>query len=433
MNDLIAWKSSPDRKPLLLRGARQVGKTWIATEFGRQEFGSVLRLDFMNDQSASSLFEGSLNPAQLIRKMEVLAGQTVETGRTLIVFDEVQECPRALTALKYFCEDAREQHIIATGSTMGVALHPGTSFPVGKVDMMTLHPLSFTEYLRNAGETKIVDAIETAALDDLEWISPLFSDMATSLLREYMLVGGMPEIVDRYLHDKDFTAARQRQLEILTAYDNDFSKHSDSPNTAERTRRTWQSLPAQLAKENRKFVYNLIRTGARAREYEFSLQWLTDYGIAHRVPCVNAMRKPLRAYEDAHAFKIYALDVGLMGAMAGIDASTVLSDDSLFTEFKGTLTEQYVCQQLIAQGFQPYYWANPDGRAEVDFVISSNGMILPIEVKAERNLRAKSLHVAVAKYDIPMSVRTSLAEYHREDWLTNVPLWAIGCVNRIRQ
>jgi predicted AAA+ superfamily ATPase len=429
MNNLVKWKNRPSRKPLLVNGARQTGKTWLSQEFGRREFRNTVRLDFMADEKAKDIFNGNLDPRRIIKVLAIANGIDITPSDTLIIFDEVQECPRALTSLKYFCEDAPEFHVLSTGSFMGIAGHEGTSFPVGKVDMLRLEPLSFLEYLHNVGEPMLAQAIRDG---EMELLGTAFNEKATEYLREYMFVGGMPDVVSEYLTNHDLNEARRIQHTILDSYDKDFSKHA-TPVIQERLRQTWNSLPAQLARENRRFVYSLIREGARAREYEICLQWLADYAIMHKVPCLTVIRKPLSAYVDSPVFKVFGLDVGLVAAMSDVDARAIVDGDKLFTEFKGALTEQYVCQQLLAQGLQPYYWANPNpnGKAEVDFVVSVNGRILPIEVKSERNLNAKSLRYARDRFKLEKSVRTSLAGYRDEGWVLNLPLWAIGALSSL--
>lgn len=430
MGDLEEWMLRPDRKPLLLRGARQTGKTWLTEEFGRRHFSRVLRLDFLSNDDARVIFEGRLDPRRILDMASMLTGVQVREGETLVILDEVQECPRALTSLKYFCERMRELPVIATGSYMGVAMHPGVSFPVGKVDTLTLRPLSFLEYLRNAGEDGTVRALEEPDASGFADYAPMIGNVAMDRYREYLVTGGMPEVVDAFLRDRDVDEVRAKQQDILLAYDGDFSKHAGGAVAAERIRRIWASLPSQLAKENRRFTYGLIREGARAREYEFGLQWLADYGIAGRVPCLNAIRQPLSAYEDPHAFKMYATDLGLLGALSGLDPRVIQTGAPAYAEFKGALTEQYVCQQLETMGLRPYYWANPDGRAEVDFVVDVRGRAVPIEAKAESNVRAKSLHVAVKKYGLARAVRTSALGYRDEGWLLNLPLWALSRLPR---
>lgn len=422
MDDLVAWKANPNRKPMLLRGARQTGKTWLMEEFAKREFGDFVKIDFMYDDSARSMFDQDLDPSRIIRQIELRTGRSVDPERTLIIFDEIQEAPRGLTSLKYFCERARQYHIIAAGSYMGMALRrKGESFPVGKVDQLTLRPLCFSEFVRAVAGDPLADALESANLSDL---SPL-SDVLERCLREYFVVGGMPEIVDAYRREGDLAEARRLQRQILESYDADFSKHVPG-RILERMRLVWNSLSGQLARENKKFLYGAVRAGARARDFEECLQWLSDYGVVHRTPRVSALRLPLLGYEDVSAFKLFCVDVGLLGALSNLEPTVVLDGGRLFTEFKGALTEQYVAQQLYCGDFSPTYWSSDTGTAETDFCVEFQGKVLPIEVKAGENLRSKSLRVACEKFGLEKAMRTSLSPYRDDGWLVNVPLWAVG-------
>ncbi|KAA8815314.1 ATP-binding protein [Bifidobacterium callitrichos] len=422
MRSLDSWKDGPSRQPLLLRGARQTGKTWLVSEFGREHYRHVLRIDFMRDNDVRGFFSGSLDPHVIVDNLSMYTGIPVNPDDTLIFFDEIQECLRALTALKYFCEDANEYHVIATGSYMGVSKHPDASFPVGKVTMLTLHPLTFLEFLDNAGEAGLARLIAQGRFAD---VSEVFANRLIARLKEYLFTGGMPAAVLARLNGADGESVRDIQRTILDAYDLDFSKHAPV-RLLDRLRLVWQTMPAQLAKENRKFVYGVVRPGARARDFEESLMWLRDYGIVTRVPCVDALRSPLSAYVDVSAFKLFTSDVGLLGALANLSPATIVDGNRLFTEFKGAMTEQYVCQQLVAQGYAPTYWANPKGHAEIDFAIEAEGTVRAIEVKAEQNLHAKSLRYAHDHFGLERALRLSLSGYREEDWLINVPLWAAG-------
>lgn len=422
MNDLIKWKSNPNRKPLLLRGARQTGKTWLMEEFANQEYRDFVKIDFMYDESARAIFDQDLDPKRIIRQIELRQGREINPLSTLIIFDEIQEAPRGLTSLKYFCEQAREYHVIAAGSYMGMALRrKGESFPVGKVDQLTLRPLCFSEYMRAVAGNPLADALESGNMQDL---APL-SEILERHLKEYFVVGGMPEIVSTFQQNANITEARRLQLGILDSYDADFAKHAPE-RILERMRLVWKSLPRQLARENKKFVYGAVRPGARARDFEECLQWLADYGAVKKIPRVSTLRTPLKSYEDLSAFKLFSVDIGLLGASAGLDPATVLDGSRLFTEFKGALTEQYVEQELVRLGLSPVYWSSEKGMAETDFCIESSGGVLPIEVKAGENLRSKSLRVACDKFNLGKALRTSLSPYRNDGWLTNVPLWAIG-------
>ena len=427
MDELISWKSSPNRKPLLLRGARQTGKTWLMEAFAKQEFRDYVKIDFMFDESAQSVFQQDLDPHRIIRQIELRTGRTIDPDNTLLIFDEIQEAPRGLTSLKYFCEQAREYHIVAAGSYMGVSLRrEGESFPVGKVDQLTLRPLRFSEFVRAIAGDPLADALENAQMADLATLS----DALQQRLKEYLVIGGMPEVVSAYQNGASLSEARRLQQQILESYDADFSKHAPS-RILERMRLVWKSLPGQLAKENKKFVYGAVRPGARARDFEECLQWLSDYGAVHKIPRVSALRLPLASYEDLSAFKLFCVDVGLLGALADMSPAAVLDGSRLFTEFKGAITEQYVAQELLCSNYTPVYWSSDTGTAETDFCIPFGGQPLPIEVKAGENLRSKSLRVACDKFQLDKALRTSLSPYRNDSWLTNVPLWAIGQFDKL--
>ena len=430
MSRLEAWRDASPKMPLLLRGARQTGKTWIVNEFGDLFYDHVLRIDFMRDESAKAFFDGSLEPNAILDDLSAYTGVPVIAGKTLIFFDEIQECPRALTSLKYFCEEAAEHHIIATGSYMGVSRHEGSSFPVGKVTMMTLHPLTFTEFLSNAGDERLAGYIRSGRLES---INTAFTERLTGRLKEYLVVGGMPAAVLAHINGAAASQVRDIQQGILDAYDLGFSKYAPL-RLLDRLRLVWKTIPTQLAKENRKFIYGVLRPGARARDFEESLMWLRDYGIVTQVPCVTALRQPLSGYVDVPAFKLFASDIGLLGALAHLDPAIIVEGSRLFTEFKGALTEQYVCQQLVAQGYEPYYWANPNGHAEIDFAVEQGAGIYPVEVKAEQNLKAKSLRYAYDHFGLTMAVRMGLTGYREESWVANIPLWAAdGLYSWIRE
>ena len=422
MSRLIAWKENPCRKPLLLRGARQTGKTWLMERFAREQFESFVKVDFMYDVSARQVFDQDLDPLRIIKQIELRSGSKIEPGRTLLIFDEIQEAPRGLTALKYFCEKASEYHVVAAGSYMGIALRrEGESFPVGKVSELTVHPMGFCEFVRALDGDPLADALQSADMELLESME----DRLTRRLRDYLVVGGMPEVVDSFRVSGDHRESRHLQMQILDAYDADFAKHAPA-RILERMRLAWKSLPGQLARENRRFLYGAARPGARARDFEESIQCLLDHGAVVKVPRVSTLRMPLASYEDLSAFKLFGVDAGLLGAMAGLDAAAVLDGSRLFTEFKGALTEQYVGQELRLLGFSPVYWSSDTGAAETDFAVQFDGSVLPIEVKAGENLQSKSLKVACGKFGLERALRTSLSSYRDEGWLVNVPLWAIG-------
>lgn len=419
---LVEWKDSRNRKPLVMRGARQTGKTWLLKQFGIAEFENTVYIDLLENTRARSFFDADLDPKRIVSLLSVETDEDIVPGKTLVILDEIQEAPRALTALKYFQQDMPELHIAAAGSYLGIASHVGESFPVGKVDTVDLQPLSFFEFLSACGQARIAKILKSSGAPGID---DAFSGKLETLLKEYLYVGGMPEVVADFALHHDFIEARRLQSNILADYDNDFSKHAPA-RILERMRLVWASVPAQLARENRKFVYGALRPSARAREFEESIQWLIDYGVVIKVPRVSALRSPLAGYEDGAAFKLFCVDTGLLGALAGLDAKVLLDGPSVFVEFKGALTEQYVCQQMIVQGLKPFYWSSDTGDAEVDFAFDSYPAPVPVEVKAAENLKAKSLKVAQGKFGLPRTVRTSLAGFRDEGTLVNVPLWAAG-------
>lgn len=421
MEQLQEWKKKKRRKPLIIRGARQVGKTWLMKEFGTQEYASTVYVNFDNNERMKTLFEGSLEVERLITGLELYAGHKIDLDNTLLIFDEVQEVPRALTSLKYFNEDAPQYQIVCAGSLLGVALHQGTSFPVGKVEFLDLYPLSFFEFMMAMGKERYVELLQKGDFD----MATAFKQDYIDLLKHYYYVGGMPEAVQAFADNRDFNEVRKIQQRILEAYEQDFSKHA--PNEAvPRIRMLWNSIPAQLAKENKKFIYGLIKDGARAKEYELAMLWLTDCGLVHKVHRVTTPGLPLKAYEDLKAFKLFLVDVGLLSCMVGLRQDTLLDGNELFKEFKGALTEQYVLQQLkTIKELNIYYWTAERGTAEVDFVVDNGSDVIPVEVKAEINLQAKSLKVYREKFQPKLSIRTSMADYKKEDCLLNLPLWAV--------
>lgn len=421
IEELHKWKAKQLRKPLIIRGARQVGKTWLMKEFGKLAFEKTAYINFDNNQQMKDLFSTDLKVERLITGLELYARQKIDPAGTLIIFDEIQEVPQALTSLKYFNEDAPEYQIICAGSLLGVALHHGTSFPVGKVEFLDLYPLSFSEFLLAKGRKQLVDLLQK---NDFEMISTFKQDYI-DLLKQYYFVGGMPEAVMSFINNNDFNEAREIQLRILAAYEQDFSKHA--PNEyVPRIRMLWNNIPSQLTKENKKFIYGIVKEGARAKEYELAMLWLTDCGLVHKVHRVNAPNLPLKAYEDLKSFKLFVLDVGLLSCMVRLNQTVLLNGNELFKEFKGALTEQYVLQQFkTIKGLESYYWTNDRGTAEVDFVVDNGTEIIPVEVKAETNLQAKSLKAYCEKFKPKTAIRTSMANYRQEEALLNLPLYAI--------
>lgn len=419
---LEKWKENRHRKPLIIEGARQVGKTWLMKEFGRLHYNDTVYINFDSNSRMAELFASDLDTNRLIMGLELYADKKIDPDNTLLIFDEIQEVPKALASLKYFYENAPQYHIVCAGSLLGIALHEGTSFPVGKVDFLKLYPLSYQEFLMAIGYDRFVKLLD---MRDYEMITA-FKQTYIDALKQYYYVGGMPEAVQSFIENKDFNEVREIQKRILTAYEQDFSKHA--PNEiVPRIRMLWNSIPSQLAKENKKFIYGLIREGARAKEYEAAILWLTDCGLVHKVSRVNASGIPLKAYEDLKAFKLFMLDVGLLGCMTGLRQRTLLDSNDLFVEFKGALTEQYVCQQLkTIADLGIYYYTNNRGSCEVDFIVDTGEQIIPVEVKAEVNLKAKSLKTYREKYSPEMAIRTSMADYKKEDGLVNLPLYAIS-------
>ena len=424
---LIKWKNGNHRKPLIIRGARQVGKTWIMKEFGETFYEKVAYINFDNNERMESIFKGNLDIPRLITALQIEAGVIIEATNTLMIFDEVQEIPRALTSLKYFYENAPQYHIVAAGSLLGVALHPGTSFPVGKVEFMDLYPLNFIEFLKATSNENLADLLVTK---DFELITS-FKGRYIDLLKQYYYIGGMPEAVSIFIETQDYTKVREIQNRLLMAYEQDFSMHAPNE-TVPRIRMLWTSIPSQLAKENRKFVYGLIRQGARAKEYELAMQWLLDCGLIYKVVRITKPDMPLMVYQDFNAFKLFALDVGLLSALSGLDIKSLLDGNRVFEEFKGALTEQYVLQQLITnKDITPFYWTAEKSNGEIDFIFQSGMDIVPLEVKASENLQAKSLKSYCLRYEPKYAIRTSMSDYRKEDWLTNLPLYAISNILNI--
>ncbi len=421
IEELLKWKVKKNRKPLIIEGARQVGKTWLMKEFGKQAYEDVVYINFDSNSRMLELFDTDLNTERLIMGLELYSGKKINPDSTLLIFDEVQEVPRALTSLKYFCENAPQYHIVCAGSLLGLALHTGTSFPVGKVDFLKLYPLSYTEFLMAMGMERYVELLKSNDFDMIRSFKQTYIDA----LKHYYYVGGMPEVVQAFVENHDFNEAREIQKRILTAYEQDFSKHAPH-DIVPKIRLLWNSIPSQLAKENKKFIYGLVREGARAKDYETAIMWLSDCGLIHKISRVNSPGIPLRAYEDLKAFKLFLLDVGLLSCMVGLHQTILLDGNELFVEFKGALTEQYVCQQLkTIEDLGVYYYTNDRGSCEIDFIVDSGKMVAPLEVKAEINLRAKSLKTYRDKYSPQIAIRTSMSDYKIEDGLVNLPLYAI--------
>ena len=422
MDDLVGWKNSVRRKPLVLNGARQVGKTWLLMEFGARHFESVAYVNLDNNLGLASQFDVGYDLPRILLMIQAESGQRVIPGKTLVVLDEVQKCPKALTSLKYFCENAPELAVAAAGSLLGITFHEGTGYPVGKVDMLDLHPLSFREFLDATGNPMLREVVDSGDKQLLGSLAAKFRE----LLKQYYFVGGMPEVVATFVESADLSAVRAVQEGVLFGYERDISKHLGAAG-AERALSAWRSLPAHLGQENKKFVFGHIGEGARARDYRSAITWLTQAGIATRVPRVSKPGVPLSAYADESAFKLFSLDVGLLCALSRLDASSIVDGNALFTEFRGALTEQYVCQQLVSDcNLSPCYWSAENSRGEVDFLVQRGGRVYPIEVKAEENLRSKSLRAFSGRYPGTVPRRFSLSGFCDQGWMRNVPLYAIG-------
>ncbi len=418
---LEKWKNKKKRKPLIIQGARQVGKTWIMKEFGTRYFKDTVYINFDNNEKIKAVFDEDYDIPRIISAIKIEYGKSFDVEDTLIIFDEIQEAPKALAALKYFYENAPQYAIMAAGSLLGVALHQGTSFPVGKVDFMQLYPLNFSEFLCALGENQLAQLLES---NDYKLINA-YSTKYTDLLRKYYYIGGMPEAVQTFIETDDFYEVREIQKSLLKYYEEDFSKHAPKE-VVPRIMMVWNSIPSQLAKENRKFIYGAMREGARAKDFELAIQWLEDAGLIIRNYRVTKPDIPLIAYMEMSSFKMFMLDVGLLGAKANIHAKVLLDGCRIFEEFNGALTEQFVAQQLKSSGRELYYYSTENSSGEIDFVIQQEMRCIPIEVKAEENLRARSLRAFCEKYKPEIAIRTSMSNYREQGWMTNVPLYAFS-------
>ena len=421
MKSLEKWKNDKNHKPLIIQGARQVGKTWLMQEFGAQQFKKTAYFIFEKNERLQNIFKGDLDARRILDSLSILAGFKI-TKDTLILFDEIQESPEAITSLKYFYEQLPEYYIIAAGSLLGVALHRGLSFPVGKVNFMTLYPLSFYEFLDAIGENMKLEQLEQGNLDILK---PFHTDLI-ELVKKYLFIGGMPEAVLSYATEKDLYKVRKIQNEILFSYQNDFSKHIPLNDQA-KLKMLWASIPTQLAKENKKFMYGKIEHGARAKEFENAIAWLEASGLIHRVYRIKKPDLPLSAYKDLSAFKIFMTDVGLLSAMSNLDAKILLDKNDIFEEFKGAITEQYVLQQLtpFSREITMTYWSNESNTNEIDFVVQYENEVIPVEVKAATNLQAKSLKWYIEKYKPQRALRFSTANFKQNEVITDYPLYAV--------
>jgi len=421
INDLSAWKSSPNRKPLILKGARQVGKTYILREFGRRYYKNVAYINCDHNTLVSDLFKQDYNIHRILLGIEAITNVHVEPGETLIILDEIQELEYGLASLKYFCEDAPEYHVAVAGSLLGIALHKSSSFPVGKVDFLQLYPMNYEEFLMAAGEQRLLDLLNTGSWAD---ISPLRTRYI-ELLRQYYYVGGMPAAVLEYITGRNLAEVRRIQGAVVESYKNDISKHAPN-NEVKRINMVLDSIPSQLAKENKKFIYGAVKKGGRAVDFELAIQWLIDCGIIYKVPRISSPAIPLSFYEDLGAFKLFLLDLGLMGCIAKVPAAQFLVADNAIKEFKGAFTEQYVLQQMKSLGdIHTCYYSNDTSTLEIDFVVQIENSVVPIEVKAEENLRSKSLRNYCAANSGLHGIRFSMSDYKEQGWMTNIPLYAI--------
>lgn len=421
LENMKKWKNSPRRKPLVVMGARQVGKTWLMKEFGRQFYSKVAYVSFYNNKAAASIFETDFEIKRILSALNVASGVTITPNDTLIILDEIQNAPKAFESLKYFCEDAPEYHIMVAGSLLGVAVHTGVSYPVGKVDILQLYPLSFREFLCAVGEKELSDALITKdyALIDT------FCDKYIFHLKNYYYIGGMPEAVSVFLQNSDYQGARSVQKTILLQYKGDFGKHV-SEKELPRINMVWDSIPIQLAKENKKFFFGQMKRGARSADFEIAIQWLVDAGLVNKVYRVNEPRVPLSAYKNFSAYKLFVIDVGLLGAMSELDVQSVLEGNRLFVEFKGALAEQFVFQQILCDtAYTPYYYGTEKSTFEQDFLVQKGMNVVPIEVKAENNVRSQSLKAFYDKFKPEHSVRFSLLGHKDQEWMENIPLYAV--------
>lgn len=419
-NELKIWKESRDRKPLVLLGARQVGKTWIMRHFGDCEYESVAYINCDDEPRAKELFRSDYDMNRILLSIQVITGVKVIPGKTLVVLDEIQELERGLHSLKYFYEKAPQYHVMVAGSLLGITLGHGESFPVGKVDILNMYPMSFSEFLDAMGKTELNSLIESK-----EWqVIDLMKDKFEHILRQYYYVGGMPKVVSNYVNHGDLAEVRKEQMSIVAAYRRDISKHTTTRESM-RIGQVLDSLPSQLARENKKFIYGAVRKGARAADFELSIQWLVDAGLVLRIHRVKEARMPLKFYEELDSFKLFLLDCGLLACMADTPADQMLIDNKIFTEFKGAFTEQFVAQELVSMGVKPYYWSNDRTPAEIDFVVQQEGRVLPIEVKASTNVRSKSLAQFIKDNVGLKGLRLSLCSYIDQSWMENVPLYAL--------
>ena len=419
IGQLKEWKNREHRKPLVLAGARQVGKTYILKRFGEQEFANMAYINCDDNELAKNLFAQDYDIRRILLAIGAITGQSIEPGRTLIVLDEIQEAPRGLSVLKYFCENAPQYHVAVAGSLLGITMHKGEAFPVGKVEVLHIYPMTFDEFLLAKGKDRMVDILRSKDWDTVKLLRNEF----VKALREYYFVGGMPEAVGEFIGSNDVMKVRNIQNDILYAYQKDISKHVPA-SEANRISMVWQSMPSQLVKENKKFIYGVAKPGGRAKDFEVAIQWLMDAGLVYKAERVSRPKMPLKFYVDISSFKLFLLDCGLLGAMSETPPETLLVADNGMEESKGAFTENYVMSQLVATCASSVFYYSNDARLEIDFLIQHGRDIVPIEAKAEENLRSKSLSTFVASHPELHGLRFSMSDYREQDWMTNVPLYA---------
>lgn len=418
IEQLLDWKNKRGRKPLIIQGARQVGKTWIMKEFGANYFSNYVYINFESKSRLQQVFEDDFDIERILSIFEIESGEQIHTN-TLIILDEIQEAKKGITSLKYFYEKKPELHVVAAGSYLGVSLQSNNSFPIGKVDLMQLNTMSFEEFLVSLNEEILLKNLKNKNWNIIE----PFHEKLISYLRQYYFVGGMPEAVQKFITSKNYKEVREVQKNIISGYENDFAKHAPIE-IVPKIKMVWQSILGQLSKENKKFIYGQIKKGARAKEFEGAINWLVNSGLLIKSHNVSSPKIPLNTYKDYDAFKLFFVDIGLLNAMAKLSEKILLNKNQILTEFKGAMTEQFVCQELTLK-YELYYWTAERATAEIDFIIQKDQEVLPIEVKAEENLKAKSLKVYVEKYNPEKVVRTSMSFYRNEGWLENIPLYAI--------
>ena len=426
IDELVKWKESINRKPLILKGVRQCGKTYILKEFGKEHYENVAYFNFEQDKSLSRVFDNDFDIKRIVYELSIISKSKIEQGKTLIIFDEIQECGNALTSLKYFNENGNGYHVACAGSLLGIALHKNVSFPVGKVDFITLYPMSFYEFLIAAGEENLYEYLITFKGKS---VSEAIAPKIINLLKQYYVVGGMPEVVDNWIKNQDIQEVEQIQQQIISSYELDFAKHADIKDFPKLTA-IWSSIPNQLSKPNSKFIFSQVKKGYRAKDLEDALEWLVDAGLVYKVAKIEKPYIPLSSYADSSFFKIYLSDVGLLRRMANVPADVILDSSSIYSEFKGAVTENFVLNELTKTLRAPLYYWTSDNSAEVDFVVQSNSCVVPIEVKSETNVKARSLSVYIDKHQPKYAIKTSMKADVGGDRIYQLPLYLINQINR---